>query len=69
MATRQALRIALAIPALLATSAGCAHDHYRYNPYAPPGGDPTLLERVEAAVDTCENALEAVDARVENAAY
>ena len=40
-----------------------------HNPYAPPGGDPPLLQRAEAAVDVADDTLDDLDALMERAVY
>jgi hypothetical protein len=41
----------------------------RFNPYSPPGGDPPILQRGDAAMDGLEQALDNLDRRLENALY
>jgi len=65
-------RFARALLAAAATTlaAGCAvRDDPAFHRYAPAGGDPTALQRAEAAVGSLEQALEDLDARMENALY
>ena len=62
---------AVTLPALLAGAvAGCSfRDRPGYNPYAPPGGDPPLLQRAEATLNVADDALNEPDVYLENAVY
>lgn len=61
--------LALAV-AVAAAICGCSlRDRPDYNPYAPPGGDPPLLQRAEAALDVADDTLGDLDALMERAVY
>jgi hypothetical protein len=69
---RPARRIWLLALAAAAGAAicGCSlRDRPDYNPYAPPGGDPPLLQRAEAAVDVADDTLDDLDVLMERAVY
>lgn len=49
---------------------GCStRNDPHFNPYASGGGEPTVLERAEQAVQTIERALDNLDERQENIVY
>ncbi|MGD8454479.1 MAG: hypothetical protein PVJ57_21910 [Phycisphaerae bacterium] len=49
---------------------GCStRNDPHFNPYARCGGEPTVLDRVEHAVEVVETALDNLDERQENTIY
>jgi hypothetical protein len=68
--SRSAGLVRLALLTAATLLAGCAtRDDAAFNPYAPGNGDPTLLEHAEQAVDRVGEALDNLDARLENTVY
>lgn len=66
---RRAWLLALASAAGAAICGCSLRDRPDYNPYAPPGGDPPLLQRAEAALDVADDALDDLDVLMERAVY
>lgn len=66
---RRAWLLALAVAAAAAICGCSLRDRPDYNPYAPPGGDPPLLQRAEAALDIADETLDDLDALMERAVY
>ena len=66
---RRAWLLALASAAGAAICGCSLRDRSDYNPYAPPGGDPPLLQRAEAALDVAADTLDELDALMERAVY
>jgi hypothetical protein len=66
---RRAAALALAASALW-PGVGCGTGHrWHFNPYAPNNGDPTVLQRVQGAVDAADKALDNLDQLQENMVY
>lgn len=59
---------ALVLSPLVACGCSTTGDPH-FNPYSPPGGDPPILQRGDAAMDGLEQALDNLDRRLENALY
>lgn len=56
--------------ALLSLLAGCTvRNDPNFNPYARGGGDGTLMDRAEQAVEAGGQALDSLDARLENSVW
>jgi len=63
-------RAALSLCAATALIGGCSVQHDPdYNPYAPPGGEPGLMEAADRATEFLSESLDNLDMRLENAVY
>lgn len=67
MRTIAVLGAALAVVGLSGCSSVRNDPHF--NPYAPHGGGPTLLQRAERLLEVPAKALDNLDARIENRVY
>ncbi len=66
---RRTWLLALAVVAGAAICGCSLRDRPDYNPYAPPGGDPPLLQRAEATLDVADDTLDDLDTLMERAVY